>query len=266
MATNGGAAVDPNEQGKAFAEQVAKAFVEAYYAALDKQDKAQLPNFFQDASTLSFEGEMLKGKTAISNKLTSLGLPAQVQRRVTATDAQKSVLGSNAVIVFITGEWMGQQYQEMYQLVPIGDGQNYYIHNCIFRFGQNNPFNVPSEAQELTKSFLQHYYRQYDGGPEARNSLMSLYTQNSIMNFEGVACFGQQKIMGKLLDSPQVQHDQNMAVDVQLVNGIEILLVFLTGQMSIDQTNPMKFSQMFLLQKSGGSYVIGNQIFRLNYG
>mmetsp|Transcript_16223 Transcript_16223/g.31407 ORF Transcript_16223/g.31407 Transcript_16223/m.31407 type:complete len:250 (-) Transcript_16223:108-857(-) len=243
---------------------VANAFVQAFYQAVDSNQQ-QLGDFFQDVSTLSFEGETVNGKNAIVQKITGLGLPANVTRRITATDAQNSALGSGAILVFITGEWMGQQYQEAYQLVPNGPG-GYYVHNWIFRLGMNNAFNVPGEAAELAKQFLNFYYSNFDGSPETRQQLANLYQQGSTLSFEGNAVTGQEAIMARIKELPPAQHDPNMSVDIQMINGTEILMLFLTGQESLDNANPIRFAQMFILQKSGASYIIGNQVFRLNYG
>lgn len=45
------------------------------------------------------------------------------------------------------------------------------------------------------------------------------------------------------------------------------LLVFVTGQLLPEgESNPLKFSQTFHLMPVGSSYVVTNDLFRLNYG
>ena len=44
------------------------------------------------------------------------------------------------------------------------------------------------------------------------------------------------------------------------------ILVLCTGDVKIGENNPLKFSQTFVLNPEGGSWVIGNTIFKLNYG
>jgi hypothetical protein len=44
------------------------------------------------------------------------------------------------------------------------------------------------------------------------------------------------------------------------------VLIFLLGQQVIDGGNPLKFAQVFIIQKAAQSYVVGNQLFLLNYG
>ena len=45
------------------------------------------------------------------------------------------------------------------------------------------------------------------------------------------------------------------------------LVVFVTGQLITDgESKPLNFSQVFALMNAGGSYVVTNDMFRLNYG
>lgn len=267
---------------------LAKQFVEFYYRALDNADANGLGGLYKDESTLSFEGETLRGRQAIVTKLTSLGLPiGQVSRRHTSIDAQFSCVGSGALVVLVLGEWMKQQYQELFQLVPSQPNSgNYYIHNCITRITLNNPFNVSSDAAELAKGFIQHYYRLYDGGYPQRQQLQSLYTPNSHVDYEGIRLVGPQQIMERFVGTPTeestrlplVHHDPSMSCDLHQINGLDIVLVLLVGTVFVDQSvdpqtgqvkheKPLKFAQTFLIMKQGGGqYVIGNQIFRFNYG
>ena len=247
-------------------DSVAKAFEGAFHAAVDGAQQATLAQLFTDASTMSFEGSTVKGRAAIVQKLCGLGLPPSgVTRRSTGLIAAPSCCGSGAIVVFCTGEWMNQQFQEVFHLVPQGAG-SYYVHNMVFRLGMSNPWNVPGEAQDLAKGFLQHYYSKYDGGEQGRMALAPLYTASSTASFERERFVGQQKIMEKLLSLPPVHHDPNMAVDVQLIAGLDIVLIFLLGQQVIDGGNPLKFAQVFIIQKAVQSYVVGNQLFLLNYG
>jgi len=171
-------------------------------------------------------------------------------------------VGQGAIVLFVTGEWGGQLYQETFQLVPTGN--SYYVHNGIFRVGNNNPFNSPPEATDVSKAFIQHYFTTYDTN---RENLASLYRNSSYLSHEGTECSGPQAIVARFNALPKVQHDGNsLTVDVQCVNGTQIVFMFISGQMSIDGANPLKFAQMFQLFQEGGGYFVGNQIFRLNYG
>ena len=266
---------------------IAKQFIEFYYKAIDSNDANTLAQVFRDESSLSFEGDRFVGRQPIVNKLTSLGLPVgQVLRRHTSIDAQFSCLGSGALVIMVLGEWMKQQYQEIFQLVPSQPNTgNYYIHNCITRITLANPFNVPPEASELAKGFIQHYYRLYDGGYAQRQQLHSMYTPTSVVDYEGNRLVGPQQIMEKFVGNaaeetpglPLVYHDPSMSCDIQLIKGLDIVLIMLVGTVFVDNTlderigqmkheKPLKFAQMFLISKQGTSYIVGNQIFRLNYG
>lgn len=151
--------------------------------------------------------------------------------------------------------------------MPSGFG--FYVHNAIFRVANANPFNCPQEAQQVSKAFIEHYFKLYDGD---RQTLVSLYkdTEASLLTHEGNALKGRQGIMEKLCALPKVQHDGNsFTVDVHCVNAQDktaVLFMLLSGQLSIDGQNPLKFAQVFQIIKESNSYFIGNQLFRLNYG
>ena len=52
-------------------------------------------------STLTFEGQQFQGPEAIIGKLQAAGT---VSHKVQSTDVQPSVQGSNAIVIFITGQ------------------------------------------------------------------------------------------------------------------------------------------------------------------
>lgn len=97
------------------AKQVCEQFVAAYYKMFD-ENRAQVAQFFNDQSTYSFEGSTIKGAQAIAQKLGSLQIPMGAKRTVSTKDAQPSAVGSGAIVIFVTGEWAGQLYQETFQL------------------------------------------------------------------------------------------------------------------------------------------------------
>lgn len=120
------------------ATQLAQGFAKAYYQAFDTNRKT-LVNFFQDSSTLTFEGTKFKGKTAIAGKLMSLGGAsgaAVVAHSVKTLDFQQSVT-ANALVIVATGDLSIDggnplKFCETFQLVA-NSATNFYIHNCIFR-------------------------------------------------------------------------------------------------------------------------------------
>ena len=125
------------------------------------------------------------------------------------------------------------------------------MHNGIFRVANNNPFNSPPEAVEVTKAFIQHYFTLYDTN---RQQLSTLYRNNSCLSQEGTNCGGPQQIMERLTTLPSVKHDGNsLTVDVQCVNGIEILFMFISGQVRFHWCNfsaTLDFARSSLLKAS----------------
>ncbi|EFN55326.1 hypothetical protein CHLNCDRAFT_134320 [Chlorella variabilis] len=113
-------------------------------------------------------------------------------------------------------------------------------------------------------AFTDHYYATFD---TARANLAGLYQDQSMLTFEGQKFQGTQAILGKLTSLPFQQckhHITSLDAQPSLSGGV---LVFVTGQLLPEgETNPLKFSQTFHLAPVGGSFVVTNDLFRLNYG
>lgn len=240
----------------------ANQFIRNYYSSFDSNRQSIL-NFLKDVSQVSFEGTTLTGGQAFLQRLNQLGLPSGSTHRVVTVDAQPSSAGQGAILIFVTGEYVGQQFSEVLQLV--GTGGNYYIHNDIFRVGNTNPFNVPEAAKTVIKSFIEFYYSTYDSN---RAALVSLYRPQSCYTTETIRLRGAEKILEQLQSLPGVQHDpSSITADVQQVNGNQILLVFVTGRLLLaEESNPLNFSETFLLLQEGQNYFVGNHIFKFKYG
>lgn len=116
------------------AEEVAKAFVNQYYATFQSNREGMAP-LYREQSSLSFESEVAKrGTRDIMEKLRSLPPCAY---HVQSVDVQQSVM-PNAILVFCTGQVMIEQgkplkYCQVFQLVAEAQNQ-YYLHNDMFRF------------------------------------------------------------------------------------------------------------------------------------
>jgi len=128
--------------------------------------------------------------------------------------------------------------------------------------GQQDPNQVAS-------AFVNYYYRTFDTN---RGTLASLYTQDSVLTFEGEFFRGAQAIQEKLvsLQFQTVVHkihtmDAQMASPTGQNQGI---IVFVCGDLFVDGgKNPIKFSQVFqLFPHPQGNWYVQNDIFRLNYG
>eukprot|EP00033_Pygsuia_biforma_P001084 GCRY01001234.1.p1 GENE.GCRY01001234.1~~GCRY01001234.1.p1 ORF type:complete len:143 (-),score=30.10 GCRY01001234.1:86-460(-) len=121
---------------------------------------------------------------------------------------------------------------------------------------------------EIGQQFVSYYYSTFDSN---RAGLAGLYTNESMLTFEGGQFLGVEAIMKKLtegLSFKEVRH-QGTSVDVQPTK--EGMLVFVCGHLMIDGNTEidkaLKFSQVFqLLPTASGSYYVFNDIFRLNYG
>lgn len=88
-----------------------------------------------------------------------------------------------------------------------------------------------------------------------------------MLTFEGQKFMGSQQILQKLTGLPfqKCQHHiSSLDAQPSLSSGI---LVFVTGQLLPEgESNPLKFSQTFHLVPVGSSFVVSNDLFRLNYG
>lgn len=116
----------------------------------------------------------------------------------------------------------------------------------------------------VARAFTDHYYQTFDTN---RSGLASLYQNESMLTFEGQQFMGAQAIVEKLTGLPfqSVQH-RVVSLDAQPSVGGG-LVVFVTGQLITDgESKPLNFSQVFALMNTGGSYVVTNDMFRLNYG
>jgi hypothetical protein len=118
--------------------------------------------------------------------------------------------------------------------------------------------------EEVGKQFVMHYYNIFD---TQRASLSTLYSDQSMLSYEGEQFLGTEAIMGKLSAMPSIQH-KLVTFDAQpsFNNGI---LAFVSGDLIIDgnTSQPMKFAQTFHLIPGGtAGYYCHNDLFRLNYG
>jgi len=117
---------------------------------------------------------------------------------------------------------------------------------------------------EVGRQFVEHYYNTFDS---ARGNLAVLYTDASMLSYEGEQFMGVHPIMGKLGSMPSIRH-KIVTFDAQPTfnNGI---LAFVSGDLIIDGNveQPLKLAQTFHLcvgRQSG--YYGHNDLFRLNYG
>jgi len=123
---------------------------------------------------------------------------------------------------------------------------------------------MAADPDAVAKAFTDHYYNTFDTN---RAGLAPLYQDQAFLSFEGQKVQGTANIIQKLTSLPfqQCQHRVS-SLDAQpsVSQGI---IIFVTGQiLTQGESNPLKFSQIFHLAPVGGSFVITNDLFRLNYG
>eukprot|EP00941_MAST-03F_sp_MAST-3F-sp1_P001832 g1832.t1 len=123
-------------------------------------------------------------------------------------------------------------------------------------------------SQQIAEQFVRHYYSTFDTN---RAGLQAMYQANSKLTFEGQLFEGPVAIAGKLASlggaggAAKVVH-QCKTMDVQPSTTNNAMLIFVTGDLTIDNANPLKFSETFQLVSTGpGQFYVHNDIFRLNY-
>mmetsp|Transcript_6208 Transcript_6208/g.10309 ORF Transcript_6208/g.10309 Transcript_6208/m.10309 type:complete len:125 (+) Transcript_6208:75-449(+) len=123
---------------------------------------------------------------------------------------------------------------------------------------------MPS-PEEIAKAFTTHYYNCFDS--KNWSMLSGLYTNDSMLTFEGQQFKGTQPIIEKLqsLNTSAVQHKPSTQ-DCQPCPGGG-LVVFVSGDLSIDNGQPIKFAQVFSLfpvPNNPNQFMVINDLFRLN--
>ncbi|KAL3151307.1 nuclear transport factor 2 [Trebouxia sp. C0009 RCD-2024] len=123
---------------------------------------------------------------------------------------------------------------------------------------------MTDQSEQIAKAFTDHYYPTFD---QNRGALAGLYSDQSVLCFEGQKVQGTQAIVSKLTSLPfqRCQHKVTSLDSHAVPSGG--VLVFVTGQLLTEgESRPMPFSQVFHLANISGSWVVTNDIFRLNYG
>lgn len=113
--------------------------------------------------------------------------------------------------------------------------------------------------------FVEYYYNLFQSN---RNELHTLFNDSSMLSFEGEHFKGTSQIIQKFLSlgMQSISH-QILTSDVQPSSTPGGILVFVTGNLKMDQDNPLRFTQVFHLNaQTAGGYYVHNTIFRLNLG
>jgi hypothetical protein len=97
-----------------------------------------------------------------------------------------------------------------------------------------------------------------------------MYSDQSLLTFEGAKCMGKAAIHAKLTEGVRFRTSRHriQTLDAQPCCGG--VLVFVGGEILVDEEErPIRFSQVFQLMPmlgAGGSYFIQCDLFRLHYG
>jgi len=135
----------------------------------------------------------------------------------------------------------------------------------------SNSHFIMADMNFIAKQFTDYYYRLFDfdpiatGGETRETCFARLYRDNSMLTYENDQLVGIASIINKITSLPfqAVKHIVSTCDAQPTPSGI---IVLVTGQLIVDDGNPLHFSQMFHLLPDGGSYYVYNDVFRLNYG
>mmetsp|Transcript_20213 Transcript_20213/g.56329 ORF Transcript_20213/g.56329 Transcript_20213/m.56329 type:complete len:126 (+) Transcript_20213:88-465(+) len=122
---------------------------------------------------------------------------------------------------------------------------------------------APADPEAVGSAFITYYYQLFESN---RPALATLYQDASMLTFEGQKFMGTQAIMGKM-SSLQFGackiHLSSKDFQPSVSGGI---LVFVTGNIQLEnEAALLKFSQVFHLMPFSNSFVVTNDMFRLNY-
>jgi hypothetical protein len=123
-----------------------------------------------------------------------------------------------------------------------------------------NPAELVEAAQNIGKAFCTQYYDAFDMD---RKLLAPLFTDVSIMSFEGDIKIGMKAIIEKLTSLPftTVKH---IATEIDCQPTVDsCILISVLGQLKADEDQPKSFHQSFLLKSINGTYYVVNDVFRL---
>lgn len=119
-------------------------------------------------------------------------------------------------------------------------------------------------VDQVAQAFAHHYYDTFKNN---RPGLSGLYQNESIMSWEGKRHVGQQAIVQHLVNLPFTKIEHKLSTLDAQPSVAQGVMVFITGQiLTENESQPLKFSQVFHLVQVGGSYMVSNDMFRLNYG
>ncbi|KAK8794698.1 hypothetical protein WA158_001679, partial [Blastocystis sp. Blastoise] len=117
-----------------------------------------------------------------------------------------------------------------------------------------------SNPREIAQSFVTYFYQVFDSAPA---NLAGLYSNDSMLTFEGQEFLGAEQILGKINSTGATFVHKPETLDVQpLFDGS--ILVVVSGSLTIDTNNPLQYSESFILKNNGAnSFYVANDVLRL---
>lgn len=119
--------------------------------------------------------------------------------------------------------------------------------------------------EKTANEFVTLYYSNLDD-PSKRPTLKDLYTDKSMMTWEGTGILGKTNIFEKLTSMPKMTlQPQTTDVQPSSLESPNNMLVSVKGLLRLEENPPMQFQQVFQLifEPNSKTYYILNDIFRL---
>ena len=120
------------------------------------------------------------------------------------------------------------------------------------------------QFESIGRQFVEHYYKTFDAN---RSTLGPLYSEQSLLTFEGEQFHGAPAIVNKLAALPfqKIRHEVERA-DYQPNPQNNGVIVFVVGKLFVDDSQaPLMFAQIFhLAPNPAGGFFCLNDMFRLN--
>lgn len=120
-------------------------------------------------------------------------------------------------------------------------------------------------VQQVVNLFLEQYYGVMQANREARQQLVSFYSNASLMTYTGSSYRGLKDISEKIesFGFEKIEY-QNMSSDVQEGPVPGSMLVSVNGYLQMDGMEQFRFAQVFnILPNGSGGYYIHNDIFTI---
>mmetsp|Transcript_9766 Transcript_9766/g.13445 ORF Transcript_9766/g.13445 Transcript_9766/m.13445 type:complete len:274 (+) Transcript_9766:83-904(+) len=262
-------------------------FGKYFYGLVDQKNYKAIGGMFVKTSMISFEGNNVQGPEKFIQCLQSWNkVYPKTQHGQIAVDTLPSPDGAN--LLLITGRRLDAKHQTQQSGILFTSSvllrksnDKYWIQNLIYR-GQSNGCNVTTGAVKVGQQFLGQFYEVYD---KNHHQLAGIYTDESLMRYNGDPLKGKSHIMCKLIKGQTDKlEEQGKKFDYKSVSWTKVthkletqdfhpsgskqcqyILSQVTGWLIPDKDQPIKFGEVFLLMKGKGGWKVRAQGFRPIY-